>query len=296
MAKETIAVLLALGAALFIAISDVIHQRAAHEVTDEPVGHVELFIRLLADRRWWTGSLVAAVGFTLQAAALGFGSVLLVESLLVTSLLFALPISARQAGRRMGRSVWLWAALLAAAVTVIIVVGQPTAGQSRASLQTWVAVVAVLGPVLVLCLLGARAWPGRVAAVLLAVVSAASWTMFAVLTKGVVDLIGRGPAALLVSPELYAWAVVGLAGMVSQQSSFRAGALTASLPTMTVLEPVIAGALGVALLGEVLRPGRAGGLTLALAVATLVVAVAVLSREEMAADQIRDPAAVSPRR
>ena len=70
MAKADIAVLLALGAAFFIAIGDVIHQRSALEVTDEPVGHLQLFTRLLRDGRWWLGTAVAAAGFGLQAAAL----------------------------------------------------------------------------------------------------------------------------------------------------------------------------------------------------------------------------------
>lgn len=73
-----IAALLALGAALFIAIGDVMHQRQAQEVTEEHLSHVAVFLRLLRDRQWWLGSLVAAVGFALQAAALGLGSVLLV--------------------------------------------------------------------------------------------------------------------------------------------------------------------------------------------------------------------------
>ena len=63
MAKAEIAAVLALAAALFIAIGDVIHQRSAHDVTDEPVGHVALFSRLLRDGQWWLGSGVAAVGF-----------------------------------------------------------------------------------------------------------------------------------------------------------------------------------------------------------------------------------------
>lgn len=284
MAKETVVVLLALGAALFVAISDVIHQRSAHRVADESIGHLALFARLLADRRWWVGSGVAAVGFVLQAAALGLGSVLLVESLLVTSLLFALPLSARQSGRRLGRSVWMWAALLVAAETVIITIGHPTAGQARASFDTWIWVIAVLGPAVVLCLVGARAWPGRVEAVLLAAASAISWGVVAVLTKGLVELIGDGVRPLVSSPELYAWAALAVAGTVFQQSSFRAGALTASLPTMTVLEPTVAAALGVALLGEVVRPGRSGGFLLAAALVMLVVAVAVLSRGEAVVD------------
>src|ERR1700755_967411 len=122
MAKADIAALLALGAALFIAIGDVIHQRSAHEITDEPVSHLELFKTLLREGQWWLGSLVAAVGFALQAASLGLGSVLLVQALLVTSLLFALPINARLSHRRGTRWEWTWAGLLAAAVAVIVTV------------------------------------------------------------------------------------------------------------------------------------------------------------------------------
>ena len=289
MDKADIAALLAVGAAFFIAIGDVIHQRSAQEVTDEPVSHVDLFLRLLRDRQWWLGSIVAAVGFGLQAAALGFGSVLLVQALLVTSLLFALPINARLSHRRVTRWEWTWAALLAAAVAVIVTVGNPTEGHSRASLETWTMVISVLGPALVLCVVGARIWSGPVSAVLLALVSGALWGVFAVLTKGVVDRLDDGLWALLRTPELYVWALVGVAGTAWQQSSFRAGALTASLPTMTVAEPVVGSVLGIAVLGETLRPGDAGWLTLIVAVAVMVVATAALVRGE-AAGATKQPA------
>src|SRR6185436_16765204 len=244
MAKADIAALFALGAAFFIAFGDVIHQRSAHEVTDEPVSHIELFKRLLRDGQWWLGSLVAAVGFALQAVALGLGSVLLVQALLVTSRLFALPINARLTHRRVTRWEWTWAALLAAAVAVIVTVGNPTAGHSRASFETWTAVIAGLGPALVLCVVGARIWSGPVSAVLLALVSGALWGVFAVLTKGVVDRLDDGLWALLRTP--------------------------ASLPTMTVAEPVVGSVLGIAVLGETLRPGDAGWLTLIVAAAAMV--------------------------
>jgi drug/metabolite transporter (DMT)-like permease len=280
MAKADIAALLALGAALFIAIGDVMHQRSAHEITDEAVGHMELFSRLLRDGYWWLGSLVAAVGFALQAAALGLGSVLLVQALLVSALLFALPMSARMAHRRVTRWEWLWAVLLAGSVAVIITVGNPQAGQSRASVETWGLVVAVLGPALVLCLLGARMWSGPVSAVLLALVSGSMWGVFAVLTKGVVDQIDDGFLALLRTPELYAWALVAIAGTAWQQSSFRAGTMTASLPAMTVAEPVVGSILGIVVLGEVLRTDDAGWFLLGLAVVAMVVSTFALARGE----------------
>jgi drug/metabolite transporter (DMT)-like permease len=290
MAKADIAVLLALGAAFFIAIGDVIHQRSAHEVADEPVTHIGLFGRLLRDRQWWLGSMVAAVGFALQAAALGLGSVLLVQALLVTSLLFALPINARLTHRRVTRWEWLWAALLAAAVVVIVTVGNPTAGHSRASLETWTAVVAVMGPALVFCVVGANVAKGPVSAVLLGVVSGALWGLFAVLTKGVVDRIDDGLWELIRTPELYVWALVAIAGTAFQQSSFRAGSLTASLPTMTVAEPMVGSVLGVVVLGEALRPGDAGWFTLIVAVVVMVVATAALARGEAATASAAQPA------
>ncbi len=282
MAKADIAALLALGAAFFIAIGDVIHQHSAHEVTDEPVSHLELFTKLLRDRRWWLGSLVAAAGFGLQAAALGLGSVLLVQALLVTSLLFALPINARACHRRVTRWEWMWAALLAGAVAVIVTVGNPTEGHSRASIETWAAVVVVLGPVLVLCVVGAGTVKGPASAVLLGFVSGALWGVFAVLTKGVVDRLDHGLWALIRTPELYVWAVVAVAGTAYQQASFRSGSLTAALPTMTVAEPLVGSVLGVVVLGETLRPGEAGWLTLLTAVVAMVVATTALARGEAA--------------
>jgi drug/metabolite transporter (DMT)-like permease len=292
--KADIAALLALGAAFFIAVGDVMHQRSAHDVTDEQVSPLELFTRLLRDRQWWLGSAVSGAGFALQAAALGFGSVLLVQAMLVTSLLFALPISARLTHHRVTRFQWVWAALLAAAVVVIVTVGNPTEGHSRASFETWTAVLLVLGPALVACVIGARIFSGPVSAVLLAIVSGALWGLFAVLTKGVVDRLDDGILAVLKTPELYAWVAVAVGGTAWQQASFRAGALTASLPTMTVTEPIVGSVLGVVVLGEALRPGEAGWLTLAAAVTVMVVATAALARGEaatMGADEAAERAA-----
>lgn len=275
-----IAALLALIAALISGAGDVVRQRSAQEVTDEPVGHLELFRISLRDTRWWLGGAAAVISFGLQAAALDLGSVMLVQALQVTALLFALPINARLTRHRVTRREWLWAALLAAAVAVFVTVGEPVAGYQRASLKTWAVVAAVLGPVLVLCVLGARVCAGPVAAVLLAVVSASAWALVAVLTKGVLDVLDGGPAAVLRAPECYALIGAALLGTVFQQSSFRASALTASLPTMTVTEPVVASALGVLVLGESLHVSGPAISVLVAAVALVVVATAALARGE----------------
>ena len=277
------AVLLALCAALASAIGNVIRQRSAQEVTDKPVGHLALFGMLLRDRRWWMGGLGDIASYCLLAWALDEGSVLLVMSLQVTALLFALPIYARVTRHRVTRGEWLWAVVLAVALALVIAVGQPAGGQEHGSLEAWLIVAAVMGPPLLLCLLGARVWADRpAAALLLAAVAGSLLAVFSVLMKGVVDVIEHRAGQLWHTPELYAWVFAGVAGMIIHQSAYRAGALTASLPTIIVAKPVVAGVLGVTVLGETLHAGGMESFVLAVAAVVVIVATVGLARGEAA--------------
>jgi drug/metabolite transporter (DMT)-like permease len=283
MSNADFAALIALCAAMASAVGDVIRQRSAQEITDKQVGHLELFRLSLRDTRWWLGGGGAVANYGLQAVALSLGSVMLVTALQVTSLLFALPIYARLVQHRVTRWEWMWAVLLAAALAVVVTVGHPHAGHSRGSLQTWIVVAVVMGPILVLCVLAARFCSGGPAApVLLAVVAGSSLALFAVLTKGVVEVLSGGFAALLRAPEFYAWLPVALAGMIFQQSSFRAGALTASMPTVTVAKPVVASALGVLVLGETLDADGPQVFALVAAAVVVIIATIALARGEAA--------------
>jgi drug/metabolite transporter (DMT)-like permease len=282
MTSGNLAILLALGAALVSALGSVIRQRSAHEIVDRQVGAWELFMLSVRDARWWWGAAAAVGNYILQAAALSLGSVMLVTALQVTVLLFALPIHARITNLRVTAWEWIWAAALAVAVAVILMVGNPTSDQQRAPWETWVVVAIVMGPVMVFCVLGARIWSGAVAAVLLAVVAGSSLALFAVLTKGVVEAAEGGFGAVLRAPELYAWLGIALAGMVFQQASFRAGALTASLPTMTLAKPVVGWILAITVLSEELRVDPGKLFVLVIAVIVMVVSTVALARGEAA--------------
>jgi drug/metabolite transporter (DMT)-like permease len=297
MSKAEIAALIALCAAFASAVGDVVRQRSAHEITDQEVGHLRLFGMSLRDARWWLGGMMAVVNYSLQALALAWASVMLVTSLQVTALLFALPIYARLTHHRITRREWMWAVILVAALAVVII-RDPATGNERAPLHTWIIVAAVMGPLLVSCVLAARIWAGRaVAAVLLAFVAGSSLALFAVLTKGVVEVAEEGFGAVLRAPEFYAWLPVALAGMIFQQSAFRAGALTASLPTMTVAKPVVAAVLGIVVLGETLHAHGAEVLVLVVAVALVIAATVALARgeaEAMVADTGADGTTTDP--
>lgn len=289
MTKTDVAVVLALFAALASALGNVVRQRSAQEITDENVGHVELFCLSVRDVRWWLGAGGAIANYALQAAALALGSVVMVTALQVTALLFALPVYARMTRRRMSRWEWTWAVLLAGALAVLVTVGDPDAGAPTGSLQAWIVVALIMGPALVFCVLGARIWSGTFAAMLLAVVAGSSLALFAVLTKAVVDAAAAGFGSLVSTPEFYFWILAALAGMVFQQSSFRAGSLTASLPTSVVAKPVVGSILGMAVLGETLNTAGPRMFVLLAGVVLVLVATVALARGEAATMSTDEP-------
>ena len=99
-------VLLALLAAVFLAIGIVVRQRATMDVPPEYGVSSVMFLTLLRRPLWWAGTAAAVAGYVFQALALANGSLLLVQPILVSALLFALPMSARLAHRRVTRGEW----------------------------------------------------------------------------------------------------------------------------------------------------------------------------------------------
>ena len=271
------AALLGLLAAALFAVASVAQQKAAADVPDDKAMGLRLIGQLVRRPLWWAGLLGDAGGFLAQGAALGLGSLLLVQPLLVTALLFALPLGAAWAGRRLSRSDWLWAAVLSLSLAVFVVAADPTAGIDRAPGRDWLGVAAALTPVLALCLLGA-ATRRRSRAMPLAVATGILYGVTAALTKSVVAHLGDGIVPLLSSWETYALAAVAMLGTVCQQSAFQAGDLGVSMPAVTVLEPVVAVGIGVSILQEDLRTSGLGWVVVALSTAGLAAGTVMLAR------------------
>lgn len=280
-----------MGAALCIAIGTVVRQRTAADVPVESVGVLGPITTLVKQPVWWIGTVVGIGGYALQAAALGLGSLLLVQPLLVLSLLFALPLGARFAHRTISLREWLWAAALTASVAVLVVVGDPKPGVERAEARHW-AVICLIGiPFVALCVFAAQRSSGARKSLLLGIAGGALFGVAAVLTKGVVHLVSRGVVPLVTSVELYALIAVAVCAITLQQSAFQAGALQASLPATTVMEPVVASALGFLVLGEYLEADRGVAAVLVVAVVAMAAATVALARSSASEES---PVAISP--
>lgn len=276
-----LAVLFALLAAVFMAVGIVVRQRATMDVPPEKGVSTLMLMTLVRRPLWWAGTGSAVAGFVFQALALGYGSLILVQPILVSALLFALPLSARLAGRRVSRAEWLWAVLLTAALTVFVALAKAKAGDYDVSVPVTVGVAVVCGA----AVLGAVAIAVRAVdwrrAVLLAVAVGVLFGVVAVLTKIVMHNITEGRVeSVLTTPALYLVVLLGVGATLLQQSAFHAGSLQTSVPTMLVLEPAVAVVLGSVLLGEHLSITGWEPVALVVAIAAMVAATIALGREE----------------
>ena len=131
-----LAIAVALVAALLFAVAFVMQQRAASEVPDDESLGLGLITRLVRRPIWLIGTAADTLGYVAQAVALGLASLVLVQPLLATSPLFALPLGAWWAKRRLRRSDAAWAVALTVGLAVLVA-GEPTDGVDRADVTDW---------------------------------------------------------------------------------------------------------------------------------------------------------------
>lgn len=286
MVGHGLVVLLALLAALFLAIGIVVRQRATMDVPAEDGVSPRMVVTLLRRPLWWAGTAAAVAGFVFQALALAYGSLLLVQPILVSALLFALPLSARLANRRVTRGEWLWALLLTAALAVFVLFAKTLPGDYEASVPLTALVAVICTAAVSACVIVALRTAGWKRSVLLAVAVGVLFGVVAMLTKLLMHLLTHdGIRAVLATPVPYLLAVLGIVAVLLQQSAFHAGSLQTSVPTMLVLEPVIAVVLGAVVLGEHMTVNGVKAVAITVAIVAMAASTIALGRDEGALEE-----------
>jgi drug/metabolite transporter (DMT)-like permease len=243
-------VLLSLASAASYGIAAVLQHRAAIREPQHPLMHTSLLARLVRRPMWLVGNALDGVGYLFQFLALRRGSLSLVEPLLVLSLVFALPVAAWLDHRRLSASEWTPTVMIAAGTGLFLRVARPGLGHPRASDLAWAILSAVMVAICAALVLGARKRSRNRSAVMQAAGSGAAFGYVAAVTERTGHLLNGGIVHTLSSWEPYALAVGGTAALLLTQGAYNAGPLRLSLPTMTVAQPFIAVAIGLAMFGE----------------------------------------------
>jgi drug/metabolite transporter (DMT)-like permease len=246
-----VAVLAALAAAASFASASVLQQRAATAEPSERSMSWQLLRDLVRRPLWLAGVGASAVAFGFQALALAYGTLILVQPLIVLELAFALPLAARLGRGRMGSAEWLATGCVIGGIALFLTVGAPSGEGGEPSHLGWVLTLAAVAGLVVACRLIARWTPSPLRATVLAIGAGTLFGLLAALLKSTTDLLANhGVAGTLTSWQPYALGVVALLGELFTQSSYQAGPLAASLPVMDTLEPAVAVAIAVVAFGE----------------------------------------------
>jgi drug/metabolite transporter (DMT)-like permease len=248
--RTTLAVIFALGAALLYGLGNAVEHRVATDTESTSTFDVGLLGRL-ARRPLWVVGMVGDVGaYGLQAAALAFGALLVVQPLLACGLLVALPLSAHWTHRRVRGREWIAAAVLCVSLATFLVEADPGGGTSSAPVGSWLRIGGTVGIVIVLAVALAAGTRGHVRAALLGFAAGGLFGITAALTKTFVEQIPRGVPYTASHWEVYALALLSVIGILFTQNGFQSSSLSASLPALEATEPVVAAIMGVALLHE----------------------------------------------
>lgn len=234
--------------------------------------------------RW--GVLLAALGFALQATALSFGPLSLVQPILATGVLFYLGIAAammRQApdGRLVGAAL-----LTTVGISGFLLAAKPSNGPGRMIGPVWPLGVAFAGAV-VLCLVVANRVAHRFRALPLAIAAAVCYGVTASLVRSLLSAVDL--AHLLGQWQLYAVIILGPAGFLLNQNAFQEGRVgSVAVAIITVGDPVVSIIAGAVWLGEPLASGA--GPTAAQVISLLVMSsgiVLLAHRAQAVGERIR---------
>jgi drug/metabolite transporter (DMT)-like permease len=205
---------------------------------------------LVGSVRGWSAICLNGGGALLHVVALAYGSLTVVQPLGALTLVVALPAGAAIAGRRVRGREWRGAAATVAGLVGVLVAAD-TGAPSRAlsDVQTLV-LLAVIGT-LILAL--ARPQTGHFPGIRLAVAGGAAFAVASILTQTVLLRISEHGVDALLDPALgvavVAVGTLSVGGLLLSQAAYKHG-LGAPLATLTIVNPVVAAAVGIGLLGQ----------------------------------------------
>ncbi|MER6136862.1 DMT family transporter [Streptomyces sp. NPDC001815] len=269
MSATLVAVVLSLFSAVAYAAAAVAQERLASRTDGTGV------LRLLGRGAWWWSVGLNAGAALLHVAALKYGTLTLVQPLGALTLVAAVPLGARMAGRRVTAVEWRGTALTLAGLCAVLVTASGPAPDDVLSVPQALAVAGVTAT-----LIGALSRPGTRPGLRHATASGFASGVASALTQ-TVTVAATDRTGPLLSGQVVVVALLVAAfaagGLLLSQTAYKGG-LGAPLAVVTLANPIAAAVIGLSLLGERLQGGAAGLLLAGAGAAVAAWGVVTLSR------------------
>jgi drug/metabolite transporter (DMT)-like permease len=282
-----LSILFAVVAAAANAVSSVLQRKGAMKTPPERQSGLRVVVAQLHHRAFFGGFGLLIVGFLAQAAALSVGSLAVVQPILAAELPITLLVASRVFRRPLHRREWTAIAGMAGGLAAALAAASPTeGGHNPADLPLAAGCGSACALLLITAVIGWRL-QGAPRAALLGITSGGLFGVTATLMATVTARAQSGVGTLFSSWQLYAMALAGLAALVVLQQAYGAGVLNASQPGVTIVDPIIAVALGVTVFHEKLRLGWLLPIEIA-ALGAIVFGAIEMSRSPLASSEADD--------
>lgn len=250
MSAFALSVLLSLVSAVAYAAGAILQERVAADTPARPYAPLHHGV-------WWAAVGLNGVGALLHVVALAYGPLSLVQPLGALTIVFALPMAALFVGRKAGHTAWRGALMATVGLAGLLALTEGSDSHSLDGGQRLVLALVTFGAVAVVFVAAQVVNRPAVRSVLLAAAAGVAFGIASVFTKTVAE-DWRSTAAGVQVPSLAAIAVLAAAGLLLSQASYRGAGLAAPLAVVTVINPVVAAAVGITLFGEGFRYGVTG--------------------------------------
>jgi hypothetical protein len=253
---NVLALTLALLCAATFAISTSVQHQAAEAAPESAQGLLGLLAYLIRRPAWLVGQFLATCAFALHASALHAGPIAVVQPIVVSGIVWAVPARAALS-RRMPSLNELRAVLITAfGLAVFLVASNPTAGVD-AGLGLGTIVLVLVG---VVAAAAANVTAARVhddprrKAFFLGVVGGVLFGLVAGMLKlALQELNTGGISGLLTAWPTYGLLVAGAGGVLTNQRAYRVAGLSASMPALNIVNGLTSLTIGFTVFGEVPR-------------------------------------------
>jgi drug/metabolite transporter (DMT)-like permease len=249
---------LALAASACFALAAALQQKGQFRLAREgsPVRGVKDIFRLLKVWVWLAGTAVLLAGYALQGVALDIGKVVVVQPLLVTTLVFALPLGHWLTGQHVTRRQVWGAGVMVAGLAMFIRLGDPAEGVDTApTSEVLIACAVVCVASVVGLIIGRRAEAAHKAAIF-GGVAGLLYGLSATFDKPAFSSTDAGTGDLFGEWEFWALVGFGIIAFGVQQLSLATGQLAPAVAAVSVANPFCSTLIGVLVYEERLtQPG-----------------------------------------
>jgi len=283
-----VTIVLSLLAAFVFATGVVLQQRVAWQEPEEHAAKPRLLWRLARRPLWLLGMGADVFAFGLQAIALHHGSLVVVQPLLTTALLFTLFLTSITTQQPVVLRQWAAVALVLTGLGVFLADTSPTgtAGAAAAGERAWLLCTGAVVVVTAMAVSAGLRQAGTARAALFGVAAGMADAFMATMAKAFSDSFGHGVGGVFETWTPYAVVGAGLISLTLISTAYQAGHPTVTLPVITVVDPVVSCLIGLTLFGERLTLGGVRGPLLPLALVAMGAGLVILGRDDRIAAEV----------